>query len=292
MTCFGMVTTAKSRRYTLPALESFLRNTVLDPGDHILLIDNDGDFDLPSSFRRVELIHRQSPASFAANVNLAIGQATEQKCDVVFLNNDMIFTWGWLDPLCVTDQTVLIPMCNQHIVYRQDGLQLRTTMIWEDYAGHEDALEKIAQNHRNNPKISEPYWRPPRISFYCFRLPWAVHAALGPFDEGFGVGGGEDVDYRLRAYAAGFDTAIATRSYVLHFMGKSTWDSGETQKETRARDAVYMEYFRAKWGDDLARLFLFRNDSAQHAAMLGVDAMMRAGDYRGVIAHCLARRAT
>jgi GT2 family glycosyltransferase len=290
MTCFGMVTTSRSGRYTVPALESFLRNTELMPWDRLLLIDNDGDFELPPSLSRVELIRNKQPLSFAANVNHVIRQAVEQRDDVVFLNNDMIFTRGWLVPMRGSEETILTPMCNQHVVYQRDGLNLQTTMIWEDFVGREGALEAIAEAHRTNPQFCERSWRPLRISFYCFRLPYSVHAAIGLFDEGFGPGGGEDVDYRLRALVAGFDVAVAMESYVLHFMGKSTWDSGETEKETRARDAIYVRRFRDKWGDNLARIFLFGDDSPQYAAMLGLQKMMQAGDYRGVIAYCQAHQ--
>lgn len=290
MIFFGMVTTARSRRYTLPALDSFLRHTALSPDDRVLLMDNDGDFELPLSFARVELVRRAQPASFAANVNYVLRLAAEHKADTVFLNNDMIFTPGWLTPLTVTDNAILTPMCNQHAAYRRDGLELRTTMDWEDYGGREMALEAMAETHRADPRFRGQLWRPQKISFYCFRLPYPVHAAIGLFDEDFGPGGGEDVDYRLRALMAGFDIAVAMESYVLHFMGKSTWDSGESERETRARDAVYVQHFRNKWGEVLVRLFLLGDDPAKYTFLPGVDDMMRSGDYRGVVALCLANR--
>jgi hypothetical protein len=57
-----------------------------------------------------------------------------------------------------------------------------------------------------------------------------------------------------------------------------------------AGDAVYLRHFRDKWGDALARLFLFGEDSSQYIATLGVEKMIRAGDYVSVIVLRLAHR--
>jgi GT2 family glycosyltransferase len=239
---------------------------------------------------RVELIHRNSPSGFATNVNLVIREAAAMKCDVVFLNNDVIFTSRWLDPLCVNQRAILVPACNQNFPYQYGPLSLRPTMSWEDYAGHENDLENLAVVHRKDRRFAGVLWRAPRISFFCFRLPFEVYESVGLFDEGFGHGGGEDIDYRLRTHLAGFDVAIALDSYVLHFMGKSTWDSGEAEKSTRAREATYIEHFRSKWGNELAQMFLFGKDSEAYTAMLGVDRMIASGDYLSVIKYCQARR--
>jgi GT2 family glycosyltransferase len=290
MICFGMVTTERSRRYTVPALSSFFRNTELAPEDRVLLIDNSGDFELPASLSRVELIRYDRPYSFAANVNLAIRCAAKENGDVVFLNNDIIFTPRWLGPLGATNKAILVPTCNQQITYERGGLNLRLAMDWDEYAGREDELVAIAEAHSAHPQFRGRFTRLPHISFYCFRLPHLIHSTIGPFDEGFGFGGGEDVDYRIRGNLAGFDVAIAMESYLLHFVGKSTWLSGETEVETEAREASYRRYFSAKWGTDLARLFLVNAEWQQHAATLGVENMLKSGDYRGLIALCLARR--
>ena len=55
-------------------------------------------------------------------------------------------------------------------------------------------------------------------------------------------------------------------------------------------DAVYVRHFRDKWGDALARLFPFGEDSSKYIATLGVEKMIRAGDYVSVIVLRLARR--
>jgi GT2 family glycosyltransferase len=294
MIYFGMVTTSNSRRYTSFALDSFFRHSNLSAGDRFLLIDNDGDFSLPESYPRVELIRCERPRSFAANVNSVMRQAAPVQADVVFLNNDIVFAPGWLAPLCAVDQAILLPMCNQHVTYQRGGLELKSEMDLEQYAGNEEAFLAIVAGHHADPRM-RGFLRPMHVSFYCFRLPFLVYSRLGLFDESFGSGGAEDTDYRIRAYLAGFDIGVVAESYVLHFNGKSTWRGGETPDESRAREARYIDSFRAKWGDDLAKLFILNphwQHWERHAAAIGVEEMIKSGDYRQVINACLSRRQT
>src|SRR5215472_2217461 len=153
MIYFGMVTTSRSRRYTLPALETFFRHTDLSAADRFLLIDNDGDFHLPGSCSRAELVKCERPRSYAANVNFLIQQAAAVQADVVFLNNDIIFAPGWLAPLCTTDQAILLPLCNQYVTYQRGGLKLEPEMDIEQYAGHEDEFLAIVAEHRADARM-------------------------------------------------------------------------------------------------------------------------------------------
>jgi GT2 family glycosyltransferase len=291
MTDFGMVTTSKSGAYTLAALDSFFRWTELAGGDRFFLIDNDGDFELPAAFSRVEMVRRDEPQSFAANVNFVIKQAASRQADVVFLNNDIIFAPGWLPPLFASSRAILIPMCNQHITYQSGALALQPAMTLDQYVGREDDFLAIVAMHRNEARM-RGFARPLHAGFYCFRLPHLIHSTIGLMDEGFIPTGGEDTDYRIRAHMAGFDVAIALDSYVLHFEGKSTWRSGEEEARTRAREEHCFKYFRAKWGDDLASIFIVHENWEEHAAKLGMTELLKSGDYVRVIGRCLARRQT
>jgi GT2 family glycosyltransferase len=78
-----------------------------------------------------------------------------------------------------------------------------------------------------------------------------VYSVVGNLDESFGAGGGEDRDYCIRCYQAGFELRYALNSYILHFQGKSTWRGGETREQTAARNRFYTERFKEKWGTAL-----------------------------------------
>ena len=72
--------------------------------------------------------------------------------------------------------------------------------------------------------------------------------------------GGEDIDYRIRAALKGYEVNFLIDSYLLHFHGKFTWDGKETLEETESRNKIYTEAFLKKWGNELTRIFILRND--------------------------------
>ena len=98
---FGMVHTKQSKSYTPYAVESFLKHTKID-NLKLYLIDNDKDIKtiLPniSTIKEITLIERESPHSFSQNANQLAKLALEEKSDLFFLNNDIIFTNNWVSP--------------------------------------------------------------------------------------------------------------------------------------------------------------------------------------------------
>jgi GT2 family glycosyltransferase len=63
-------------------------------------------------------------------------------------------------------------------------------------------------------------------------------------------------EYCIRCHQAGFRIMYALDSYLLHFMGKSSWRGGEKPAERQAREQKYFEAFRNKWGTPLANLMI------------------------------------
>ena len=82
---------------------------------------------------------------------------------------------------------------------------------------------------------------------------------IGHFDISFGAGGGEDVDYRIRCAIKGYEVNFLTASQLLLFHGKSTWDI-ENKEEKVQRNLEYENVFRKKWGDELTKIFIERNN--------------------------------
>lgn len=266
MRIFAMVTTAKSRAYTRPALESFFRNTPLNDEDCFYLIDNDGRFtersSLPSS--KIEVVVNSSPLGFAANVNQMLALAEKPQADLFFLNNDVIFTSNWLQPLLIDSKALLSPLCNREVQYSlavvvhktQDtsklySLPMVTTL--DEFTGNEYALEAIAEAHQQR---NQGYWAVYHLPFFCIKIPNAVHSTLGRFDESFGRGGGEDYDYCLRARLAGFSVEYALQSYLLHFGGKSTYSGAESESAQLEREKLFFARFKEKWGERLHDVLL------------------------------------
>ena len=261
---FSMVSTAKSLVYTTFALKSFFRWTQLGSDDQFILIDNDGSLPKESvAAYPITLFQNSTPRGFAANANYALKQAQTNGSDLVFLNNDLIFANEWLAPLEVSDDAVYSPICNREVQYANSTVVLNTShvihtfatsMIMEldEYVGNENCFDAIIEAHQKG--VSGNY-STMTVPFFCVRIPHNVYQSVGLFDEAYGNGGGEDYDYALRCHLSGFDVRIALRSYILHFYGKSTWQS-ESIAERASREAQMFAHFIDKWGKDLFELIL------------------------------------
>jgi GT2 family glycosyltransferase len=261
--------------------------TNLQPNDQFLLFENDPE---AASFKKpcsIKIIRNLECRSFAQNVNQAIDMALGSKSDLIFLNNDVVFTYGWLQPLLDINDAISLPLCNQQQQYDFQGLKLSFSMDWEDFAGRFDILGEIvrqnAKAHDENQTSSDLI-----MPFYCFRVPFHILQAVGRFDETFGSAGGEDIDYRFRTLLAGYDVVYANRSYLLHFQGKSTWRSGEKAAVTAARDAQYRVAFQRKWGERAATLFLAGGRSSRIAREREFSELIGRRRYRKLIELCLS----
>ena len=267
---FAMVTTKDSALYTPHAVSSLFRTTEFDEQDTVVLIDNDSSSAAlpPSTLANVELLQNVRPLGFAENVNQMIDRAQASAADLYFLNNDVIFTKGWLTPLLVDSPHILSPLSNREVQYVSSVVALKTTHVLsmfncgvqpvflEDYLGNEAALEAIAEAHSR--KVSG-YMRTLALPFFCIKLPLKILGILGHMDSSFGVAGGEDFDYCLRAYLSGAEVHFALGSYVLHFGGKSSWDGIEERERQAERQSKFRKVFQEKWGDGLMDLILNEN---------------------------------
>lgn len=285
MSIFGLITTSHSHHYTEPCLSSFFRTTALSREDRVILIDNNSDY-VPgkhSFMSEVEIIRNGFPQGFAANGNTFIRKALEEKTDLFFFNNDLIFTPNWINLLLISTPTIVSPLSNRELQYvasvssiKNEKIQdLFTTVIGmslSDYLGHEPALEYISAVHQ---KTAGGHWPVYVVPFFCVKLPYEVMRTVGLFDESFGKGGAEDYDYCFRAHLLGFGVQYALGSYILHFGGKSSWSGAETTPEQHERERIFRTRFEEKWGPELTELVLYEKTEA-----IQKDPLLREADKR------------
>jgi len=277
---FLMISTQNSQQFTAPSAASLIKKTRLRPDDKFIIVDNDGTLgEIPGAC----VIRNERRRSFAENSNFGLALSAVLQDDVIILNNDIIFTENWLSYLNPDGRQILIPFCNQNAQYHCQNLKLEFVMDYTDYNDWDDELEVIARYHREQSAALNPLVEDALISFFCVYIPRGVSQTLGHFDESFGRGGGEDVDYRLRALQAGIDVKLVRRSYLLHFMGKSTWRSGEAAADSALAYATYQRRFIEKWGQPIADLFLAGPDKPAIAARYGVSAEFERGDFRAAL---------
>jgi hypothetical protein len=154
-------------------------------------------------------------------------------------------------------------------------------MSIEDYADKFASLSDIAPQHLRQDLKS--FFEQALMAFYVFKLPANVYNRVGKFDERFGVGGGEDVDYRLRCIQENIPVKYFSRSYLLHFQGKSTWDGAENQQQTTDRNKKYFDVFVDKWGMDLANLCLVGGDPNSVIEKYGLWSLVKENNFTKII---------
>ena len=256
-----MVTLESSNFYTDYALKSFFKNTEIDKDDEFLLINNDKcDANKFTNYNKVKIIENDKPVSFAQNVNKIINLGVKKGKDIVFLNNDIIFTKDWFYPLKQNTENISIPANNQLFPYHSEcgKLKLKITMNLKDFNEEYDLLNNIALKHIKKYKAGQKF-QTLLMPFFCFKIPNKILKEIGNFDESF-VMGAEDIDYRIRCAKKGYEVNFLIDSYLLHFHGKSTWDGKESVEETNLRNKAYTDIFLKKWGKELTQLFIIRKD--------------------------------
>tara|TARA_B110000014_G_C20045601_1_gene543681 strand:- start:119 stop:991 length:873 start_codon:yes stop_codon:yes gene_type:complete len=282
---FAMVTMKSSNHYTDFALKSFFSQTKLDKTDNFLLIDNDGNStDKFSIYKNMRIIKNKKKLSFAENVNQSIKIAIENKKNIVFLNNDIIFTKKWFEPLEPLSNCISIPVNNQLFKYQTScgSLVLKPVMQIQDFNDNYNLLNELVEIHKKKYNPNQNF-QTPLMPFFCFKAPYKILNDIGFFDESFGLGGGEDIDYRIRCAIKGYEVNFVLDSYLLHFHGKSTWDGNETLSETEERNKIYTEVFLKKWGIKLTKIFLTRKDFLDILNEYKIDDLFKKGKFGDLI---------
>ena len=172
------------------------------------------------------------------------GAALAQGEFLALLNNDLVLTPGWLEPLLAVHRR-LGPRAGL-----VGNIQLNARTGTVDHAG-------IFINHQGKPEHTRSLplgrrfrpldaWRPAdAVTGACAVVRRDLFTRLGGFDEGF-VNGGEDVDLCLRSHAAGAVSAVALRSVVRHHVSASPG--------RKLRDEQNSRRLTRRWRDELARL--------------------------------------
>ena len=137
---------------------------------------------------------------------------------LALLNNDLILTPQWLEPMLAAHRLLLWRAGLVGNIQRN----ARTDAI--DHVG-------ILVDHRGKPehdrtppspwsRLFAPVRCVPAVTAACVLLRRSLWQQLGGFDEGY-VNGGEDVDLCFRARAIGRVNAVALRSVVRHHVSAS-----------------------------------------------------------------------
>lgn len=185
----------------------------------------------------VRVIHRDERGGFARAVNTGMRQARH---DVVLLNSDTVPLAGWLDALqsSAVDGRGRSVISTAKLIYPDGLIQYGGTYhTWRSspqWFGHL-WLGKPA----SDPPANVGWWvRAP--SGACMYVPRAIIDEIGYFDEEFWLGF-EDVDYGMRAWAAGFRNWYEPSAVVVHHESASRgYSQGRRELES-------MRHYWSRW---------------------------------------------
>lgn len=234
--------------------DSVIKNSDLD--FNIIIVDDGSEsvtanflVDVKNKHDNVTLIRNEVGHGYTFAVNMGIDYAKSDY--IVLLNSDTIVPEGWLSklikPLMKNDELGITgPLSNVaswQSIPRINGLDgdwfYNTLPEGMDVTTYSKIVEKYAST-------GEIYV--PLLNGFCLAIKRKVFDKIGKFDiESFPNGYGEEDDFNIRVFEAGFKLAIVTTCYVYHAQSKSYSDdrrkelckiSGETLKKKHGESII------------------------------------------------------
>ncbi len=193
-----------------------------------------------TGFSETTLIRNEKNKGFPVAVNQGIRAAKGDK--IIILNNDVFVTQGWAEKLtaALDEFSIVGPVSNYCA-----GMQQVQIGTYENL----DELNKEAEEWAGEYEgvAEEVNW----IIGFCMAFKKSLYDEIGPFDESLWPCSGEEIDFCLRARAAGHKIGIVYDVYV-HHEGSQTFNDME-----KAGQLDYMEIINRndkhlieKWGPD------------------------------------------
>jgi GT2 family glycosyltransferase/glycosyltransferase involved in cell wall biosynthesis len=229
---------------TRRCLETLLGDTTW-PRFEVIVVDNaspDGTVaylrHLEAHDQRLRVIHNDANRGFAAANNQGLAVAGGDV--LVLLNNDTEVAPGWLEPLLghLDDPSVGL------VGPRSDNVGNEARIPVGDLA-EPGALAALTARRRD--EHAGRSFDIHMLGMFCVAMRRSVHAAIGPLDEGYGIGMFEDDDYAERVREAGLRIVCAEDAFVRH-VGQGTFAGLIERGEYDALWATNLARFEARWG--------------------------------------------
>jgi GT2 family glycosyltransferase len=229
-------------------LESIFLNTLNIPYRVIVVDDNSDDNKLNEYLNTLEacrknviILHNGKNIGFVKSVNRGL---THCEGDIVILNSDTVVTFDWLRKLysCAysdVKMATVTPLSNNAEICSVPEF-CKNNIIPRGYTIQEFAnlVEKTAT------QITLAYHQLPVGVGFCMYIKKSVINEIGIFDEAFGMGYGEEIDFCLRASSRGYFHTVCPFVFVFH-RGKASFGEGQEQlrsNNTRILVERYPDY--------------------------------------------------
>ena len=154
------------------------------------------------------------PAAIQRGIDSPPAQGSTARADVVLLNSDTVVTRGWLDRLAAAAASA--PRIGTVTPFTNNGTLASLPRPFEinRLPTGFDVDRFAALVERSSARL---YPRVPTAVGFCFYVKRALLDEIGTFDRvAFGLGYGEEVDFCLRAAAAGWEHCLDDATFVFH----------------------------------------------------------------------------
>lgn len=178
---------------------------------------------------RVIIIQNEKNLGFSKGCNQGILASNGEQ--ILLLNNDTLVTPGWLDKLlallCSKESHGMVgPVSNRTLPGQEvKGIELPPPGAFPDRIS--GLLRREGGLPASLLALSEDISREKKgrafptlfLSGFCLLIKRDVIETVGLLDESFSIGGGEDVDFCLRAANAGFESLVSEETFIYHYGG-------------------------------------------------------------------------
>ncbi len=203
-----------------------------------------------SGFVETRVIRNEENKGFPVAVNQGVREARGGV--IVLLNNDVIVTPGWAERL---SDCIDVPQFGDDAAYGFSivgpvtnyaaGLQRVQIESYENKEELNKAAAALAEECAGEAE---------EVNFvigFCMAFRKSLWEAIGPFDESLWPCSGEEIDFCLRARAAGHRVGIARDVYV-HHEGSQTFKDMAAAKQIDYAEIVNRNdaHLAEKWGKD------------------------------------------
>jgi GT2 family glycosyltransferase len=215
------------------AMLASLQATLPADLDHEIILVDDGSTDgtrawLASLGHQARVILNDRNLGYAGANNRGVAAAVKDR--VALLNNDLVLTPRWLEPMLAVHRR-LGPRAG---LVGNVQLDARTGLL--DHAGIFINLKGKPEHERREAQgwrtLLHGYHEADAVTGACVLLDRATWTKLGGFDEGF-RNGGEDVDLCFRAHRAGLVNTVADRSVIRHHVSSSPGRALRNEENSR-----------------------------------------------------------
>ncbi len=239
-----IILTYNNLNYTRQCLESIYAKTAY-PNFEVIIVDNastDGTPDYLKNFAATHpnchLILNPDNRGFSAGNNQGVAACSGDY--IVFLNNDIVVTPGWLFRLLAHLRDPAVGAVGP--VTNFAGNESRISVDYSDIQDLDDFSRRYTGEHAGQA------FEIRMLALFCLATRRSVIEDVGPLDEQFGVGMYEDDDFSLRLRQKGYRILCAEDVYIHHW-GSASFSQLEEERFRR----LHLENrrkFEEKWGTE------------------------------------------